>query len=171
MLFDEGMSLADFGAYLDDAGRAWSPFLERGEDMVPTGTRVPSPHELSMPRSPEQAAELDRLTHRYLNGRTPDLEMRSRSEFLKRYGITPGDPRWAREQDRLQNGQRGRIQLGMARRLSERYETMAASGGDMTAECVYIAEGEEPCEECSAIAGDTMTLGERINEGLMPGDV
>lgn len=170
MLFDDGMSLDQFGAYLDEAGRAWSPFLERGETGIPELARVPSPHELTVPRTPEQSAEMDRLVHRYMNGRTPDVEMKARAQFLTRYGITPGDPRWAVEQDRLMNGQRGRIQVGMARRLTERYETLSAAGGDMAAMTIYIAEGDDPCEECIALAGEEMPLGERIAEGLMPGD-
>lgn len=170
MLFDEGMGLDQFGAYLDQAGRAWSPFLERGETQIPELARMPSPHELTVPRTPEQSAEMDRLVHRYMNGRTPDVETKARAQFLTRYGITPGDPRWEREQDRLANGQRGRIQIGMARRLTERYETLSAAGGDMTAESFYIAEGEDPCDECVREAGKSMPLGERISAGLMPGD-
>lgn len=170
MLFDEGTTLEDFGSYLDEAGRAWSPFLERGEDQVPTEARIPAAHELTAPRSPEESAEMDRLVHRYMNGRSPDVETKARAQFLTRYNITPDDPRWAIEQERLMNGQRGRIQLGMARRLSERYETLSAAGGDMSKMSIYIAEGDNPCDECLALAGDEMPLGERIAEGLMPGD-
>ena len=171
LLLDD-VTIEEMGSTLDAAGRAWSPFMERGDDLdgAPTSVRVPSPHELRVPKTPAQSAELDRLNQRFFGAATPDIEGETRARYLTRFNITPSDPRWAAENERLQTSQRGRVQLAQARRLTERYETLAATGGDLGAMTVYIAEGEDPCEECVVLAGGEMTYGERIEAGDMPSD-
>lgn len=164
--------VADFGIYLDAAGRQYSPFVERLEDGTIDLVEVPSPHQLAMPENPRDVSDLDTKAQRFFENRSPDVEMQQREVFLRRYNITPDDKdRWSREMNRLRTSQRGRIRLELSRRYAERYETLINFEGlSPNQDSVYIAEGDNPCEECEPLAGDIMPLSERISGGYMPGD-
>jgi hypothetical protein len=45
-----------------------------------------------------------------------------------------------------------------------------AADGNLDVNCVYVNEGDNPCEECAAIGGEEMTLSEFESSNMMPGD-
>jgi hypothetical protein len=164
--FDDNLTIEQFGDLLDEYGRVWSPAVTRGSEQMPRSVPLPSPVEMRQ----MDTAELSAVLSNY--GIEPGIEVSSKltARYLERFDITPDDPRWGVEMERLLDQSSRRPVLAAARRSSERYETLLAAGGDMTVDTTYLAEGDNPCDECLPLAGSVMPLGERIAEGLMPSD-
>jgi len=166
MSFWDTTDLTTFGDLLDEYGRVWSPAVTRGSEQMPRSVPLPSPVEMRQMDTAELSAV---LTH-YGAETGLDASRQYAARYLDRFDITPDDPRWGVEMERLLDQSSRRPVLAAARRSSERYETLLAAGGDMDVDTTYLAEGDNPCDECLPLAGSVMPLGERIAEGLMPGD-
>lgn len=164
--FWESTDLEAFGDLIDARGRAWSPFIERAGGATPSSVSLPTPVEM---RGMDASQLAETLSH-YGMSPTPDVQVDLASQYLERFNITSTDPRWEREMERLTGDMERLPLLGAARRATERYETLVAADGELDKESVYLAEGADPCEECLELAGDVMTLRERIDSGAMPGD-
>ena len=153
------------GVSYDDAGRLFSPFIERGADEIPRAVNVPTNAALRGMTTDELAGVANRFG--YLD--TYEARVQIHSGFLARYNIHPGDPRWEDEMGRLEDNI-GRSLLGHTRRLATRHETLTAIGGDTETMMIRIAESDEPCDECEPLAGIEDTYAGFVSSGTMPGD-
>ena len=122
------------------------------------------------PRDPRDVAALSRIYELY-TGRTGIDERHAAARWLDRFSITPDDPRYAAEFDRLiEAGASSRAVLAEQRRIAERTELLHMTGGDLHAHVIYVNEGPNPCPECAALGGEVGTLAEMQAAHNMPGD-
>jgi hypothetical protein len=113
------------------------------------------------------------LMNEYLNsaGMSDPVKLRqAQSKYLERFNITPDDPRYEAEMERLaENGTR--FMLGEARRVAERQQTMHEINGDLTQNVVYIAEDDEnTCDECPELNGEEGPYIQLARNNMLPGD-
>lgn len=151
----------------DEAGRFYSPFIERGSDGSPESVPIPSLADLRA----LDADELAVVAGRFGWADTWDTRMEAMTSTLQAFGYDP-DPdrdRWNAAMTRMKAAQEKAL-LGVARRLSQRYETLEAVGGDMGQLCIYTNESLNPCEECNALGGTVKTYAEFVADGDCPGD-
>jgi hypothetical protein len=117
-----------------------------------------------------QVAKLNQIFDAY-TGRDPIDARQATAKWLERFNITTSDPRYQVEFDRLiESGASNKAVLAESRRAGERSELLHAADGNLDVNCVYVNEGENPCEECAAIGGEEMTLAEFEDANMMPGD-
>lgn len=121
-------------------------------------------------KDPKQIATFAKLYDAY-TGSSPIDERQAADRWLGRFNITADDPRYQAEFDRLvADGTSARSVLAEERRIAERAELLHTTGGNLDANCVYVNEGPNPCEECLEIGGVEMSLSDFAAEGMMPGD-
>lgn len=150
----------------DEAGRFYSPFIERGVDGDVTSVPIPSLEDLNKLNADELAAVAGRFG--WID--TIDARMDAAGEQLRAFGYDPGDPAaYGRAMDRLVATEEKAL-LGVARRMSQRYETLEAIGGDMGQVMQYGNESVNPCPECENLGGTRKTYAEFVADGDCPGD-
>lgn len=162
------ITLEDFGRYMSVNQGLMSPLLERGASGVPSSVPVLSAKDLRS-LSTQDTDELLQYLEQFGVIDTPDKLIEAAAVHLQRFNIGPDDPRYAAEMERLTDAQSGNLLLGQARRVSERYETLMAVDGDMTINMIYLAEGEDPCEECAELNGIEGTYEELLAADTLPG--
>jgi len=151
--------------WVDAQGRFFSPWIERGSDGIPRTVPVPTLADMKG----MSVGDLASTCERYGYVDSIDARVDMNKEFLRRFNIGEGDPRWGPEMDRLRDKQQVAM-LGHTRRLATRHETLRGSGGDLNARFVYINESAEPCDECAPLGGTEMTYREFAENGMLPGD-
>lgn len=151
----------------DEAGRYYSPFIERGGTMTPETVNIPSLRDLRE----LSADELAIVAGRFGWVDTWDARMEAMSGTLQAFGYDPARDKasWDRAWARMEKAQDTAL-LGVSRRLSQRYETQQAIGGDTGRMMIYVNESDDPCEECEALGGTVKTYAEFVADGDMPGD-
>jgi hypothetical protein len=153
--------------WFDEAGRYYSPFIERGADGTPESVPIPSLEDMRGLAPDELAAVAGRFG--WID--TWDARMDAASTQLAAFGYDPGrDPAaYDRAMQRMVTNSE-RALLGVSRRLSQRYETTAALDGDMTKTMIYVNESATPCDECERLGGTVKTYAEFVADGDLPGD-
>ena len=162
------INLEDFGRYFDERGVLFSPLLERGSNNIPNVVPILSAGDLRSLRSANVNEHMQLLgQYGFIN--TPEKLVEMNSSFLSRYNIMPGDPRYQAELQRLLDSGSGRVLLEQAQRVSERFETISSLNGDMTQNCMYLAEGDGPCAECEELNGIEGSYAELLRTDRIPG--
>ncbi len=166
-------TLAGLGEYIDERGRAFSAFIERGSDGIPA--KVPGMPDAAglqglSTTDPADVATMNLTLERYGVVNTPDELIEAQSDMLQRFNIGPNDPRYKAEMERLATTGSGRVLLGQSRRVSQRVETLRGINGNTNQRCVYICEGEDPCEECEPLGGTDGPYKMFVQENMAPGD-
>ena len=152
--------------WVDEAGRFYSPFIERGQDGDVASVPIPSLEDLNK----LSADELAVVAGRFGWQDTWDNKLSAMDEQLRAFGYDPGNPEaYARAMGRMQVSEEKAL-LGVARRMSQRYETLEAMGGDLDKMMIYVNESVTPCEECERLGGMVKTYREFLADGDMPGD-
>jgi hypothetical protein len=151
----------------DEAGRFYSPFIERGSDGSPESVPIPSLADLKLLDPDELAVVAGRFGWQD----TWDTRMEAMTSTLQAFGYDPdtNPERWDAAMVRMKVAQEKAL-LGVARRMSQRYETLEAVGGDMGQLCIYVNESDAPCAECDALGGTVKTYAEFVADGDCPGD-
>ena len=147
-------------------GRFYSPYIERGSDNIPRSVPVPTAEEVRQMSTSERWE----VAQRYGWLPPAESEMDMQRQYLARWDIRKGDPRYETEMERLAGAEKKQHLLAATRRAMERHETLVALDGQLDKDTVYINEGDEPCEECEPLDGDIMPYSERVANGLLPGD-
>lgn len=60
--------------------------------------------------------------------------------------------------------------VAMSRRVHQQTQTLVTLDGNLDKECVYINDGENPCDPCLNLGGTQMKYSEFVNNNMMPGD-
>lgn len=161
--------LADLNDYVDGAGRQYSPFLERGADNVPARLPVPDVDDLRAFGIGDPKV-MNAVLQRYGLSNTPDKLLEEQSKYLERFNARTGSALYDTQRLDLMSNMEGRILLGQARRVSQRYETLVLLDGDYSKRVIYVAEGDAPCDGCAPLAGTIGTAAELQGEGIWPGE-
>ena len=152
---------------VDERGRYYSPYIARGDDMVPASVGIPGVEEMRGLSD----VELAQVAHRF--GGSPDIRasLAESESFLKNFNVMPGDDGYAAAMLRLEADSR-RVLLGRARQAAQRYETMIVTGGDLTGKrLIVVNESAEPCDACAPLGGRVGTYAELAADNALPWDV
>ena len=123
-----------------------------------------------MSTDPDHIARLNEVYAQYSGSSEVDAR-RATSRWLERFNIPKSDPRYEIEFNRLiEQGASNRAVLAETRRIGERAELVTLTDGDNSLNCVYVAEGDNPCPECAALSGEEGSLSMFEDGGMMPGD-
>ena len=161
-------TLEELGSYTDDLGRVYSSHIERGSDNVPKvvpGLDTASLKELGT----EDIGTLNNVVGKFGLTNSPEQMLDMQSSMLQAFSSRPGSPMYETDLMRLKEGMEGRVLLGQSRRVSERFETLTAIDGNMSQEMIYLNEGDDPCDGCAPLGGETMTYAEFIQNDMLPG--
>jgi len=160
------------GDWMDDRGRFYSPWIERGSDGVSKSVQMPTIQDMCG----MTAGELNTVCERYGYVPTWESEIDVQKGYLARYNIGPKlpngkpDPRYAREMARLtENNQRA--MLGHTRRLAIRHETLRALEGNIDQRVMIINESDNPCPECEPLGGIEDTYRNLVANNQIPDEV
>jgi len=151
--------------WVDERGRFFSPWIERGSDGIPRTVPVPSLQDMKG----MSVGDLASTCERYGYVDSIDARVDMNKEFLRRFNIGPTDSRYGFEMDRLKDKQQIAM-LGQTRRLATRHETLRSIDGNLNQKLVYINESSEPCDECAPLGGQEGTYQEFAQNGMLPGD-
>lgn len=149
---------------IDDEGRLHSPGIERPNDLVPYGVRLPSMNEMLG----LEVEELVDLLQRY--GIAPSwAEAKARvADVVGRIQGTPPGPLFdTRVRAILESSKAGLVQT--ARRVTERYTTIQAMNGDEKQLFIRMPEDYDPqriCDVCAELAGVIGTMAQQEEIGL-----
>ena len=161
-------TLEDLGSYTDDLGRVHSPFIDRGADNVPKVAPLLDTAGLKE-LGTEDIGELNYTIGKYGLTNSPEQMLDMQASMLQSFTARPGSPMYETDLMRLKEGMEGRVLLGQSRRVSERFETLTAIDGDMNQMMIYLNEGDDPCDGCAPLGGETMTYAEFIQNDMLPG--
>ena len=162
--------LAEFNERVDERGRVFSPLIERGSTNVPRQVPLPNLEDLKgfNTKDPRDIEQMSNLLGRY-GFPAPDEMIEQQAQYLQGFSISPGDPRYAVEMERLRTTQSGKVLLAQSRRTQEQYTTLKAIDGDTNQECIRLAEGDEPCETCDPLDGVIKIYKEFVAADELPG--
>ena len=173
-LLDAAGMLRLYGSYVDETGRAQSPYIQRGSNNVPrTIPRMPTHSQIRNMdhRNPDDVEALSMVLYRFGLTNTPTEGIANHAKYLDRFrGLTSDDPNFTIEKLRLAEADSGRALLGQARRITQRWETLENIGGNPDQVCIYINEGDDPCEECLPLGGEEAPYSWFVTNGNLPGD-
>jgi hypothetical protein len=163
------LDLAQFLDIVAEDGRQYGPYITRAGGTI-RSANVPRIEELQNFTStdPDDVAQLHGLLRRF-DRDTEQVRIDAQKRFLERFNITPDDPRWEGEMQRLGDAQGGRALLAEARRTSEKFESIVAIDGNPNQTVIRIAEGPDPCELCLDETGTEGTYADLAARGLLPG--
>jgi hypothetical protein len=112
--------------------------------------------------------------HNYLSVyglENPTAIANSQLSYLARFNITPDADNYQTALEQLSiEANSNRVLVAQARRASQSVETIVATGGDLNKQCVYINDGDNPCDNCLELNGEEMKYTEFVDEGKLPGD-
>ena len=101
----------------------------------------------------------------------PNELRRFQMQYLQRFNITPGEPRFEEAYQRLaEESNSKRVVVAHARRKYQIAQTIAASSGNLNQEGIYINDGDDPCDECLALGGEQQPISWFAENNAMPGD-
>jgi len=161
--------LEELNDYVDAKGRQYSPFIERGVDQAPARVPMPDADDLRA-FGTSDTAELNTVIERYGLSNTPDAMLEQQSKLLERFNATAGTQLYDTQLTTLKEGMEGRVLLAQSRRVSQQYETLVLLDGDLNKLCIYVAEGDDPCDGCAPLAGEEGTAAQLKAEGIWPGE-
>jgi hypothetical protein len=150
--------------YVDEDGRAFSPFIERGSDNVPKRVGMPDLDDLRSigTLSDEDITAMNYTLERYGFVNTPDKVLIEQTKYMELWGLDGDASRYAETM-------KGKVLLGQTRRISEKYETLVLIDGDTSTQMIYGNEGDDPCDGCLPLGGETGTYAEFVAEDMLPG--
>lgn len=148
------------------------PFVFIGEDGFPVFVRTPTAAEIAriVPTSKDGMA----ILHGYqalLGFENPETIRRAQVKYLERFNITPSNPLYQQQLTNLANEvNSNRVMVATARRVTEQSQTWTAIEGNVQQECIRVAEGPDPCDNCIPLNGEQGTYQYFVSNNLRPGD-
>ena len=140
---------------------------------LPVWVKYPTVEELQsiVPTDPEGMKLLHRM-EAAIGFQDPVRLADAQTKYLERFNITPGNPLYKQQLADLSNTvNSNKVLVATVRRNTERAQTadmIRATGGNP--QLIRIAEGEDPCESCLPLDGETGTYEYFVSENIRPGD-
>ena len=160
--------LAELNDYVDAQGRQFSPFIERGVDQVPVRFPMPDADALRAMGTADTKT-LNTVLERYGLVNTSDVLIEQQSKLFERFNANAGSAIYDTQLKTLRADMEGKALLAQSRRVSQQYETLVLVDGDLSVECLYVTESDNPCPGCAALAGERGTAAQLQAGGVWPG--
>ncbi len=148
------------------AGKRYnSPFIDNGKQI-----RLPSPKDFKK-SSKYTTKQMSNFIDNFRGWGVSWTDfVDQQHKYLERFGITPDDPRYASEMERLASEASGDALSQMARRTHQRTTMALAADGNPNQMTVWLDEGDEnTCDYCASEAGNEMTYADRLRTDTVPG--
>lgn len=149
----------------------YSGFVTISAGGTPIFKRLPTADEIKLilPTDPDGMKILFGFRTE-LGLQTPSQLMTAQAKYLESFNITPSNPLYQQQLANLSSTvNSNRVLVATARRTTETAQTLTAIGGDFNHLVIRVAEGEEPCEMCEELNGETGTYSYFVANDLTPG--
>ena len=142
-----------------------------GSDGLPVFTRIPTVAEIAkiVPTDPEGMEVLFKMQS-YLGLASPDQMRQANVQYLNRFNITPSSPLYAQRLNDLNKEVNSNATVtATARRVTQQMQTATMLDGDDRV-CVYVNEGDAPCDSCLFLNGEVGKYSYFVDNNLRPGE-
>ena len=139
---------------------------------LPVWIQFPDASDIAQlkPSNPDDVAVIHRISA-LIGLETPSQLRRAQVKYLERFNIRPDNPLYQQQLENLASeANSNRVLVATARRNTERAQTLTALAVTGANELMYINEGEDPCDNCLPINGETGDYNYFVSENLRPGD-
>jgi hypothetical protein len=138
---------------------------------LPVFKRMPTVEELHRikPSDPEGQVVLHRL-QAMMGNESAEQIRRAQIKYLERFNITPSSPLYQQQLANLNTTvNSAKVLTATSRRVT--HDSQLATmleGKDKT--CIYINEGEDPCDTCEPLGGQVEKYSWFVENNLIPGE-
>lgn len=157
---------------IDGSLKEWLDGIVTVDDNgFPIFKRLPTAAEIASikPTDIEGMNTLYRLQS-YLGLSSPEAQRQANVQYLARFNITPQSPLYAqRLNDLNKEVNSNRVIVATSRRVTQQAQTAVMLDGKNQS-CIYINEGDAPCDSCLFLNGEQGTYQYFVENNLLPGD-
>lgn len=155
----------------DDLNEWLDGIVKLDKNGIPVFIRIPTVAEIASikPTDLEGMNVLYKLQS-YLGLKSPEAMRQANVKYLERFNILPSNPLYAqRLADLTTEVNSNRVLTATSRRITEQAQTETMLQGEDKI-CVYVNEGDNPCDSCLFINGETEKYSWFVSNNMRPGD-
>lgn len=142
-----------------------------GDNGLPIFKRLPTAAEIASikPTDLDGMNTLYRLQS-YLGLSSPEAQRQANVQYLARFNIVSTSPLYAQRLADLGNEvNSNRVMTATSRRVTQQAQTATMLEGT-NQKCIYINEGDAPCDSCLFLNGEQGTYQYFVDNNLLPAD-